>query len=227
MQIAEFLIASSLLTLAPGPDILYVTTQSLLGGWRSGVSVALGLCSGLFVHTALAALGISLIISSSPLLFNGVKYAGVAYLLYLAVKSFLEARRVKSVGLSQNPDENAGSGPTVSTASVETPPPASFGKLYRTGVMMNLLNPKIVLFFLAFFPQFIPRGGGGHQGEIFMFGALFAAQAMVIFTAVSVLAGFAGERVSALGRLSPRTTALVNAVVYALIAGALLFTVGR
>lgn len=224
MQIVEFLIASSLLTLVPGPDILYVTTQSLLRGWRSGVSVALGLCSGLFVHTALATLGISLIISSSSILFNLVKYAGVAYLLYLAVKSLLEARSAKSTATQETPVKRVDDTPAHAPAEI---PKTSFGKLYRTGVMMNLLNPKIILFFLAFLPQFVTWESSGHKGEIFALGALFAGQAIVIFTAVSVLAGAAGERISALIRLSPRTTALVNAAVYALIAGALIFTANR
>lgn len=87
MKLVEFIIASSLLTLIPGPDILFVLTQSILHGKRAGISVALGLCSGLFFHTAAAALGLSLIIASSPALFAGIKYAGICYLLWMGYAS--------------------------------------------------------------------------------------------------------------------------------------------
>ena len=87
MKLIEFIIASSLLTLLPGPDILFVLTQSMIHGRKAGISVALGLCSGLFVHTAAAAFGLSLIISSSPTLFAIIKYAGILYLLWMGYAS--------------------------------------------------------------------------------------------------------------------------------------------
>ena len=93
MKLVEFIIASSLLTLIPGPDILFVLTQSILHGKRAGISVALGLCSGLFFHTAAAALGLSLIIASSPALFAGIKYAGICYLLWMGYASLRAYRK--------------------------------------------------------------------------------------------------------------------------------------
>ena len=139
MNLSEFIAASALLTLMPGPDILFVMAQSMTQGRRAGVSVALGLCSGLFVHTAAAALGVSLLIASSPLLFGLVRYAGIAYLVYMGIVSL----------------RDRGEAPGAESEAC----PASFGKLYRTGVAMNLLNPKVILFFLAFLPQFVDPTG--------------------------------------------------------------------
>ena len=105
MKLIEFIIASSLLTLLPGPDILFVLTQSMIHGRKAGISVALGLCSGLFVHTAAAALGLSLIISSSPTLFAIIKYAGILYLLwmgYTSLRSYYKQRNKTTDAPSAN-----------------------------------------------------------------------------------------------------------------------------
>lgn len=143
MKLLEFIVASSLLTLMPGPDILFVMAQSIVQGRKTGIAVALGLCSGLFVHTALAALGISLIIASSPILFAAIRYAGIAYLIYMGIVS-LRSRNDASVSIAD------------STATLQNESAGTFGKLYRTGITMNLLNPKIILFLPRVFSA-IPR----------------------------------------------------------------------
>ena len=127
MKLLEFIVASSLLTLMPGPDILFVMAQSIVQGRKTGIAVALGLCSGLFVHTALAALGISLIIASSPILFAAIRYAGIAYLIYMGIVS-LRSRNDASVSIAD------------STATLQNESAGTFGKLYRTGITMNLRN---------------------------------------------------------------------------------------
>lgn len=202
MNLSEFIAASALLTLMPGPDILFVMAQSMTQGRRAGVSVALGLCSGLFVHTAAAVLGVSLLIASSPLLFGLVRYAGIAYLVYMGIVSL----------------RDRGEAPGAESETC----PASFGKLYRTGVAMNLLNPKVILFFLAFLPQFVDPTGTTPRTDMLMLGAVFAAVAVVVFTGVALGADFISSRLG-LRRISSRTLGRIRAGVYGAIALMFLF----
>ncbi|MBQ4278540.1 MAG: LysE family translocator [Rikenellaceae bacterium] len=201
MHLLEFIATSSVLTLMPGPDILYVLAQSLVSGRRAGIAVALGLSSGLLVHTTAAALGLSLLIARSPTLFNIIKYAGIAYLLYMGWKSLRER--------------------TTPAGSAVTAAPAR--SLYKTGITMNLLNPKIIVFFLALFPQFLDRHSATPTSDIFILGGTFALIAVTIFTAVALLAGFISSRL-AIRDLSPRILGTVKAVVYWGIAVAFLFS---
>jgi threonine/homoserine/homoserine lactone efflux protein len=156
-QIFPFLIASIFLTLSPGPDIIYVLSQSLVGGYRRGLIIAAGLVTGIIVHTSLVAFGVSLVIKNSETLFWGIKIAGALYLFYLAYKVYISSR---GEGFS---------------SSEETEISKSSFSYYKTGLVMNMLNPKVTIFFLAFFPGFL--------------GALFMLQAFLIFSVVSVLAG--------------------------------------
>ena len=144
MNIWGFVTAAVLLTLMPGPDILFVLTQGMTRGWRAGVVFAAGLCTGLVAHVTAAALGISVLLMSSEAAFMALKFAGAAYLLYLAFKAF-RARRENHFRV------DAGGGVV--------------GKLYRRGILMNLLNPKVILFFLAFFPQFVDEKAGHPVGQ--------------------------------------------------------------
>lgn len=132
MNLWGFISAAVLLTLMPGPDILFVITQSITRGRKAGMVFAAGLCTGLIAHVTAVSLGVSILLMSSPVAFTMLKFAGAAYLLYLGVKAFL-ARRENHFELSGD-------------AAVS-------GKLYRKGILMNILNPKVILFFLAFFPQ--------------------------------------------------------------------------
>ena len=169
-----FLSASVLLTLAPGPDILYLLATSLSSGWRSGALLALGLCSGLIFHTLLVAGGVAAIIQASPFLFHLLKYAGAAYLLYLAYGSL----------------RAGGSLPLAATAAVK---PA--GSLYRRGLIMNILNPKVLIFFLAFLPQFIDSRQDNVTGQILLLGFIFGLQAYGIFLALSFLSTFVRQKI--------------------------------
>lgn len=166
LQIISFIAASAALTLLPGPDILFVVAQSITNGWRSGVAVALGLCSGLIIHTTAVAFGVAALLVKYPAALTGIKIFGALYLVYLAYKSYGE------------------SGLTLSTKSDRQ----NFGKLIRTGFIMNVLNPKVLLFFLAFLPQFIVKGFNPAI-QVVVFGTLFFIQAFIIF---SVIARFAG-----------------------------------
>lgn len=169
--IIMFVTASTLLALAPGPDILFVLTQSMAKGSRSGIVIALGLCSGLIFHTTAVALGVAVIFQTSALAFSLLKFVGAAYLLYLALMAFKDASKSK---LESN------------KASL------SLSALFRRGVFMNITNPKVSIFFLAFLPQFTNPAIGNVTVQIFSLGALFMLSAFVVFTIVSLLAGRVG-----------------------------------
>ena len=166
-----FLAASILLTLAPGPDILYLLTKSLASGAKSGITLAAGLVSGIVFHTFLVMVGVAAIIQNSQLAMLALKIFGAAYLLFLAVKSFKAAKRGAQLSMKKSDGEN------------------NFAALYRRGVLMNVLNPKVLLFFLAFLPQFVNLSAENASLQIILLGVTFAAQAFIIFSAVAIGAG--------------------------------------
>jgi len=169
--IAMFVTASTLLALAPGPDVLFVLTQSMTKGSRAGIVIALGLCSGLIFHTTAVALGVAVIFQTSAIAFSILKFVGASYLLYLAFMAFKDASKSKLES-----DKS----------------PISFSALYKRGIFMNITNPKVSIFFLAFLPQFTNPSLGNVTGQIFSLGALFMLSAFVVFTLVSLLAGRLG-----------------------------------
>ena len=163
-----FLIASMLLTIAPGPDIMYLLAKSLADGARSGISLALGLTTGLIFHTTLVIIGVAAIIQQSPLAFAILKYAGATYLLYLAWGAFHAQGNLKLNAVNKS---------------------GSYFKLYRRGVIMNVLNPKVLLFFLAFLPQFVNLNSNSVSLQIAFLGFIFGLQTLVIFSLVAICAG--------------------------------------
>lgn len=167
MNLWGFISAAVLLTLLPGPDILFVITQAITRGKKAGVVFAAGLCTGLIAHVAAVSLGISVLLMSSPLAFTILKFTGAAYLLYLGIKAFL-TRRQSHFDLSVSG--------------------AVSGKLYRKGILMNVLNPKVILFFLAFFPQFVDKSVENPIPQILVLGLIFMLQAFLIFSVVAILA---------------------------------------
>ncbi|AHJ12298.1 MULTISPECIES: LysE family translocator [Sulfurospirillum] len=169
--IVMFVTASTLLALAPGPDILFVLTQSMSKGSRSGIVIALGLCSGLIFHTTAVALGVAVIFQTSALAFSLLKFVGAAYLLYLAFMAFKDASKSKLESSKSR---------------------LSLISLYKRGILMNITNPKVSIFFLAFLPQFTNPEVGNVTGQIFTLGALFMLCAFVVFTLISLLAGRVG-----------------------------------
>ena len=170
-DIALFLVASALLTVAPGPDIIYVLTRGVAQGRRAGFAAALGFASGCIFHTVLAAVGIAALIRSSEMAFDAVRYAGAAYLVWIGIQA-LRHRSSFSV-------EAAGDAKALAT-------------IYRQSVIGNMLNPKVTLFFLAFLPQFV-NAQAGHVGwQMALLGAIFMVNTVVIFGAVALFAGWIG-----------------------------------
>ena len=168
-----FLTASILLTLAPGPDILYLLTKSLSDGAKCGIILACGLVSGIIFHTTLVMVGVAALIKSSATAMLLLKVFGAAYLLFLAFGAFKSARAgKKQLGMRKNSSEIKGA-----------------AAIYKRGVLMNVLNPKVLLFFLAFLPQFVNLSSEGASLQILFLGFVFAAQALIIFSCVALFAG--------------------------------------
>ena len=166
-----FLSAAVMLTILPGPDMLFVIAQSISLGKKAGISVALGLCTGLIFHTIAAAFGISIIIYNSDVAFMILKYLGVVYLIFLAFMALKES----TIDLNINWQINK-------------------INLYKKGILMNLLNPKVLLFFLAFLPQFIDQSDGNVSLQMVSLGIIFIIQAIIVFSIVSVLASKISEK---------------------------------
>jgi threonine/homoserine/homoserine lactone efflux protein len=166
-----FLGASVALTVAPGPDNTFIVAQGISRGRKAAIVTALGMCSGVSVHTTAAALGISALLYSSATAFHILKYAGAAYLLFLAWKSLKEQQVLLPRGAAD------GTSPRL---------------LFRRGFLMNVINPKVALFFLAFLPQFVTPGSGSAAMQMFLLGLLFMAQAVVVFSVIGWLSGSVG-----------------------------------
>jgi len=183
----SFLAAALLLALAPGPDNIFVLTQSALNGRKAGLSVTLGLCTGLIGHTLAVALGVAVVFQKSALAFSLLKSAGALYLAWLAFQSF-------RAGTSKIQDDK--------------PYTLSPLKLYGRGIVMNITNPKVSIFFLAFLPQFADPARGSVSLQILSLGGIFMGATFLVFSAAALLAGFIGERLSA----SPGAQILLNRI---------------
>lgn len=156
------------LAIVPGPDNLFVLSQSALRGSAAGIAVTFGLCTGLVIHTTIVALGVAVVFRDSHVAFSTLKIAGAAYLIYLAISAFRASR-----------DAIEANGKSVQ----------KFGVMYLRGILMNVTNPKVAIFFLAFLPQFANPGAGDIASQLFVLGGIFIFCTMVTFTFISVAAG--------------------------------------
>ena len=201
-----FFAAALLLSIAPGPDNIFVLTQSALYGAGAGVVTTLGLVTGLCVHTTAVALGVAAIFQTSALAFTLLKTAGAAYLLWLAWLSF-------RAGAAMVADSAGG-------AASDFP---GYARLYRRGIVMNVTNPKVSLFFLAFLPQFCDPARGGIALQVLSLGVLFMLATIIVFWTVAALGG----RLAVWFNKSQRGQILVQRVagcVFVALAAALLLT---
>ena len=172
-RLALFVGAALLLLVVPGPSVLYIVTQSVSHGRRAGMVSVAGITTGTLVHIAAATIGLSALLASSAVAFDVVKYLGAAYLIVVGVR--------RLAGLEQ-------------AEQTEAPRPRSLSRLYRQGIVVNVLNPKTALFFLAFLPQFVDSTRGAAWAQILLLGLLFAALGFLSDGVWALVAGTLGER---------------------------------
>ncbi len=168
VKFALFVGVSWALILAPGPDLLYVITRGATHGRRAGVVSAIGVICGILVHTTAAAFGLTIIFQTSALVFLMVKYLGAIYLIYLGVKAWKDNSIFRLQGSSAG---------------------ASSRSLFWQGVLSNVLNPKIAVFFMAFLPQFVDQGSSQVSLQMTILGLTFACFGLCFLTAVGYSAG--------------------------------------
>ncbi len=164
-----FVLATVALAISPGPDNIFVLTQSITNGKKYGLATTAGLISGCLLHTTLLAFGISAIINRNEILFLGIKIFGTCYLFYLAYRVY------KSEAMSGLPINNV--------------PKKGLGKLFWQGFIMNVLNPKVTLFFLAFFPAFLFSNQLSTVIQFYILGLLFMVVSFCVFGLIAVLSG--------------------------------------
>lgn len=167
-SLISFSLATLALAISPGPDNIYVLTQSLVNGTKSGIATTAGLISGCIVHTTLLAFGISAVITSSPEIFYGIKILGAIYLFYLAYTVFRSSSKIDFK---------------------ESAPKKNYLQLFKTGVIMNLFNPKVMIFFLAFFPGFLWNTSEGTVSQFYILGITFMIVSFMAFSGIALLAG--------------------------------------
>lgn len=200
-MLAMFFCSALLLALAPGPDNLFVLAQAAQHGKRAGLAVTAGLCTGLIGHTVAVACGVAALIMGSPVAFEALKYCGAAYLLWL---SWLSIRA------------GAGTNVRVDASNAAAPPSLPTARLYGRGIIMNITNPKVLVFFLAFLPQFASPQYGAMAPQIFILGLLFIAATIIIFGIISLLAGSLGEQLKRSWRAQLMLNRLAGTVFAAL-----------
>jgi len=174
-QILAFLLTAVMLTATPGPDNLMVLSVGMSKGRRSGIVFGLGCALGCLSHTVLAVIGVGAILAASPLAFTALKWAGGAYLIWLGIQALRHAGAVRIEG------------GTDSQAPVD-----SLRRTFSKGLVANAINPKVVLFFLSFLPQFVDASRGSMELQLGLLGLLFAAQAAVLFGLLGYFSGSVG-----------------------------------
>jgi threonine/homoserine/homoserine lactone efflux protein len=187
-----FVVAGLVLNFTPGPDLLYITARSLGQGWRAGAASAFGIAAGCLVHTAAAALGISVLLRASPVAYDALRLAGAAYLILLGVQA-LRRRAVPA---------------TVAGLS-----PVSLRKVFWQGFATNVLNPKVALFFLAFLPQFADPARGAFALQVLLLGLIFIFNGLwvclLVARSAAAMAEWARHRAGAMGWLQRGSGALL------------------
>jgi threonine/homoserine/homoserine lactone efflux protein len=170
-NLSLFITASLALLLTPGPAVLYIVTQSVDQGRKAGLVSVMGIHIGTLVHIAAAALGLSALLASSALLFDAVKYLGAAYLIYMGVRKLITKPEATTVEIAQH---------------------SNLREVFRQGVIVNVLNPKTALFFLAFLPQFVDPARGSVPLQMIMLGTIFVMLGLTTDGSYAMLAGTFG-----------------------------------
>ncbi|MEL1242425.1 LysE family translocator [Flavobacterium flavipallidum] len=155
-----YVISAIIFVLTPGIDTIFILNKSLTKGKKTGLYSSLGICSGILVHTTFAALGLSIILAKSAIAFSLIKYLGAAYLIYIGVKALLTKQ--DKFNFKEEQQENE-----------------TFWTSYSSGVITNVLNPKVALFFLSFFPQFISKTNTDSALPFFILGLTYAGLGII------------------------------------------------
>lgn len=174
-QLLAFLLAASLITISPGPDNLMVLSLGMSRGRKQGMAFGLGCALGCISHTLLASVGVSSLLLASPMAFTALRVTGGLYLFWLGVKA------LRSQG-----------GATVPGNAADAPDQSALQLLWR-GVLANAINPKVMLFFLAFLPQFVDASQGDVPWQLAALGVVFTLQAAVLFGSLGYFAGTVGQ----------------------------------
>lgn len=183
-----FVVSGLLLNVMPGPDSLLIMTRSATQGWRAGSAAALGIGTGTFVHIVAAALGLSAILATSAAAFTAVKLVGAAYILYLAAGMLFSRRG------------------SADDAQLPALAPLPYGRIYAQGILTNVLNPKVALFFLAFVPQFIDAHAPHKALAFVVLGAVFNLNGMLWCNGLAIFTA----KVSARIKPNPAVTQWLN-----------------
>ena len=198
--LAVFAAASFALIVVPGPSVLYIVGASISQGRRAGLTSMLGVQAGGLIHVFAAAIGVSALIASSAEAFTIVKFAGAAYLVYLGIQ------RIRHAGEDDHQEQA----------------PRSHAHLFRQGVVVNVLNPKVAIFFVAFLPQFIDPAAGTPGLQIVVLGLLFLLIAMISDGTYALLAGTAAEHLRGSFRSRQRLDRISGTIIIGLGAVAVL-----
>ena len=184
----QFAAATIVIAITPGPDMTLFVGRALSQGRAAGFACMLGAMTGIVIHTALVALGLSALIVASPQAFMALKFAGAGYLVWLAWQALRN-------GSAFSPDKKAGNG-------------QSLLRNWATGIGINLMNPKIILFFMTFLPQFVSASDPHAPGKLFFLGLTF----IVVSLPLTIAMVIAADKLAALLRGNPRVTRIVDYV---------------
>ncbi len=193
-MVVAFIVSSLFFAMSPGIGTVFVVNNSIVNGRRSGVLSSLGIMTGGMLYNLVASIGVAAIIIKFPYLFNGIKLVGALYLLYVGIKSFKGRRAVEEGSLEKG--------------------------CYRKGVLTNLANPKVMLFFMTFIPQFISLESDGVGMELFLLGSLYLVIELLWFTALSV---FVSTFTGGVQNFFKKQMRYISGIVYILMGGILAF----
>lgn len=178
-----------LICVVPGSDMIYIVTNGVSQGVKAALLASLGMATGMLVHTTAVGLGLATLVSSSPVAYEVVRYAGAAYLAYLGVKTLLDSRH--------QVDTHIAAGEQLSLSTV-----------FRRAVITNVLNPKIIVFYLAFLPQFVHAQRGNASAQLFLLGFTFVVVGLLIDSLIALASGRVGDWL----RKDERTATWLNRV---------------
>jgi len=171
INIPLFFISSIMIIIAPGPDFIYVTTRGVSDGNMAGILSALGVCVGLLIHTLFAAFGLSAIIQTSRIAYVVIKYIGALYLIYIGIKTIITKTKAEYSNVSKLSKNR---------------------KIFKQAVFTNVFNPKAIVTFMAFLPQFVDVNVSNHISQFLFLGCIFSLMAIVWFGIIGYFAGAAG-----------------------------------